>query len=613
MTRISAGRWWLGVLVAAALVAALAPAWLGDADLGDVTVALTRGALAAAAAVALAVGRPSLAVAGLGGVAGYASGYAAMHGWAVPVAMLAGIGLAVLASLVLGLLGARLGAAAFVALTLVAALAGGALVDALPDTLGGATGLQPVPPFSVPLLGGDTLAFGPAGTLHVALLLVTAAVVVCALVLLALPGARWRAIGGDAERSRDAGLRPLRGTLAALAVSGALAGLGGVFAVHATGVATPSVFSADAAVLPLLAAMVAARGGVAAAALVGAGTAAVGLRVLPALGWTGPPGAEALATGVLAVVALLVLPGLRGRAWAVLRRRDGDVAADSAGDEVAAEPGAALRRHGGDAAADGAGGDVAAEPGTALRRQGGDVAADSTRPAQPPGEATTWPDIRPAGAPAALLVRDFAVVPEPGAAPLSRVDMAVPAGTVQGLVGPNGAGKSTALRGIAAHLRRAADPSVRLDPGGRAVLLPQAGGGWPSCTVDETLRLAARAGGLHGRAADAAAAEWSGALDLGDAGGLLCEDLAHGTRRRVEMARVMLLRPVLLLCDEPLAGLDGADRALVLDCLRAAAAAGMTLVVAEHDRASLARIATATTELRRLDLEPPAATEPAPA
>jgi predicted nicotinamide N-methyase len=46
-----------------------------------------------------------------------------------------------------------------------------------------------------------------------------------------------------------------------------------------------------------------------------------------------------------------------------------------------------------------------------------------------------------------------------------------------------------------------------------------------------------------------------------------------------------------------------ADRELVLDWLRAAAAAGVTLVVAEHDRAALARLATATTELRRLDLD----------
>jgi energy-coupling factor transporter ATP-binding protein EcfA2 len=93
---------------------------------------------------------------------------------------------------------------------------------------------------------------------------------------------------------------------------------------------------------------------------------------------------------------------------------------------------------------------------------------------------------------------------------------------------------------------------------------------------------------------------------LRDVTGVLCESLSHGVRRRVELARVLLLRPSLLLCDEPLAGLDDGDRALALSCLRAAAAGGVTLLVAEHDRASLARIATATTELHRLDLPSPA-------
>src|SRR5438445_13653002 len=105
--------------------------------------------------------------------------------------MLGGLGMAVVASVVLGVVGARLQAAGFVALTLVATLAGGALVAALPDVLGGASGLQPVPVLSVPLPGGDTLQFGPAGVLHVTVVLVGVAVVVCVAVLVERPGARW--------------------------------------------------------------------------------------------------------------------------------------------------------------------------------------------------------------------------------------------------------------------------------------------------------------------------------------------------------------------------------------------------------------------------------------
>jgi ABC-type multidrug transport system ATPase subunit len=184
-------------------------------------------------------------------------------------------------------------------------------------------------------------------------------------------------------------------------------------------------------------------------------------------------------------------------------------------------------------------------------------------------------------------------------------------------VGPNGAGKSTALRATATAAARHDDRRVRVHGASnraRAVLLPQSGGGWPGTTVEETLRLAARAGGRSGGDARAMAAAWIARLGLTDAAGALCETLSHGVRRRVELARVLLLRPAVLLCDEPLAGLGEPDRELVLACLRAAASEGVTMVVAEHDRASLSRLAVATTELRPLDaVGAAAAPEGAPA
>jgi ABC-type branched-subunit amino acid transport system permease subunit len=212
------------VLVVAAAAVATLPAVLGAGDLTDVTLSVTRAAVAAGAAVALAAGRPSLAMAGLGGVAAYTSGLAAMHGWSVPLAVLAGIGMATLAGVLLGLLGARLGGAAFAAFTLVATLAGGALVAAIPGVFGGSGGLQLVPVLSLPLPNGDTLAFTGEGMLHVVLALCGLAVLGAGLVLIALPGARWRAVGGDPERAAAAGLHPLRRQLAALAVAGVLPG-----------------------------------------------------------------------------------------------------------------------------------------------------------------------------------------------------------------------------------------------------------------------------------------------------------------------------------------------------------------------------------------------------
>ena len=186
------------------------------------------------------------------------------------------------------------------------------------------------------------------------------------------------------------------------------------------------------------------------------------------------------------------------------------------------------------------------------------------------------------------------------AGPLTLVrgfSMVVPAGQIHGLVGPNGVGKSSLLAALAAT----SSPRVRLEGGGVVVLQPQSGGGFPACSVDETLILAARAGGRAPAEARRVAAAWRGRLGLDASGSTLCGELSAGRRRLIDLARVLLRRPAVLLCDEPLAGLDPAARAAAVSLLRAAGAAGLTIVLAEHDRAAVAALASGTTELRRLE------------
>jgi ABC-type branched-subunit amino acid transport system permease subunit/ABC-type branched-subunit amino acid transport system ATPase component len=180
------------------------------------------------------------------------------------------------------------------------------------------------------------------------------------------------------------------------------------------------------------------------------------------------------------------------------------------------------------------------------------------------------------------------------------------AGQVLGVVGPNGSGKTSLL----AILSAGASSSVRLEGGsGPIVLQPQAGGGFAACTVDETLALAARGGGRSRPEAERVAALWRARLGLDQSGATLCAELSSGRRRLLDLARVLLRRPTVLLCDEPLGGLDPTARAAAVGLLRAAASAGLTIVLAEHDRPAVAELATATLELRR-DEEPVLLTEP---
>jgi branched-chain amino acid transport system permease protein len=59
--------------------------------------------------------------------------------------------------------------------------------------------------------------------------------------------------------------------------------------------------------------------------------------------------------------------------------------------------------------------------------------------------------------------------------------------------------------------------------------------------------------------------------------------LALGKQRLVEIARALCADPVLLLLDEPAAGLRYAEKQALADLLRRLRAEGMTILLVEHD------------------------------
>jgi tungstate transport system ATP-binding protein len=81
--------------------------------------------------------------------------------------------------------------------------------------------------------------------------------------------------------------------------------------------------------------------------------------------------------------------------------------------------------------------------------------------------------------------------------------------------------------------------------------------------------------------------------------------LSGGESRRVALARALVLRPQLLLLDEPTAGLDRDILPIFERCLSALPGQGTTLVIAGHDADQSRRLAGSILNLDRGRLSPP--------
>ncbi len=85
-------------------------------------------------------------------------------------------------------------------------------------------------------------------------------------------------------------------------------------------------------------------------------------------------------------------------------------------------------------------------------------------------------------------------------------------------------------------------------------------------------------------------------------------DLPHGQRRLVEIARALANEPRLLLLDEPAAGLNGAETEQLGETLKHTCAAGVTIVIVEHDMGLVMRVSDAVivlSEGRKIAEGPP--------
>ena len=178
---------------------------------------------------------------------------------------------------------------------------------------------------------------------------------------------------------------------------------------------------------------------------------------------------------------------------------------------------------------------------------------------------------------------------------LSRLNLAVPEGSVYALVGPNGAGKTTCiqilmnlLRATSGHAEVLGQDSRRLAPRDFA----QIGYVSENQELPEWMTLEYFLGYLkpfYPTWDDARAAELLRQFDLPPARKL--KELSRGMKMKAALASALAYRPRLIVLDEPFTGLDPLVRDELIESLLETAE-GATIFLSSHDLAEIESFAS---------------------
>jgi ABC-2 type transport system ATP-binding protein len=161
-------------------------------------------------------------------------------------------------------------------------------------------------------------------------------------------------------------------------------------------------------------------------------------------------------------------------------------------------------------------------------------------------------------------------------------------GRILGFLGPNGAGKTTTMRVIfgladpdagdvtwAEHTITDADRR-------RFGYMPEERGLYPKMAVRQQVVHFGRLSGMGSQDAVAATDRWLARLGIDDRAESKVEDLSHGNQQRVQLAAALVHDPVLLVLDEPFAGLDPLGVDALSTTLQDLADNGTAIVFSSH-------------------------------
>jgi phospholipid/cholesterol/gamma-HCH transport system ATP-binding protein len=188
-----------------------------------------------------------------------------------------------------------------------------------------------------------------------------------------------------------------------------------------------------------------------------------------------------------------------------------------------------------------------------------------------------------------------------------RLSFDFPPGRISVILGGSGSGKSTALR-LIGGLIHPLDGQIFIDGeditrlSERALyrvrnklgMVFQHGALLDSMTVSDNLAFPLRERTRLSAAEIAARVrECLGAVGLDDADELLPSQLSGGMIKRAALARAIVMRPLILLCDEPFSGLDPiSTRRIEALLMEINARFGITMAIVSHDIGSTMRMAS---------------------
>jgi len=196
-----------------------------------------------------------------------------------------------------------------------------------------------------------------------------------------------------------------------------------------------------------------------------------------------------------------------------------------------------------------------------------------------------------------------------GLTALSAVDLEIEAGTIVSLIGPNGAGKTTFFNCITGlsdpttgEVRFQGDPLVGLKPHQIAMMgISRTFQGirlFAGMTAIENLMVGTHCRtktGLWGailksqKMIDEERAILRRTLQILEFIGLKhkanewAADLSYGEQRRLEIARALSTKPLLLLLDEPAAGMNPRETQALMAMIQQIRDQGITILLIEHD------------------------------